>query len=222
MRRIAVGGAEVDVGADRVHHALGVRGDFRARGGFPRCGADAAEGGGPGATCLGRWGEPARPIRRRVTIRRSDRNAGGPGGGARLSGVLRPGPADLRHARAARSSVGRGQRRCHWSVRRASGPMLRIQPFDSMWKALGRHFADPRLRQLFGRYATYCGSSPFLAPATLMLVAHVEQEGVVVRRRRHVRAGAGTGGAGVPAWRLLADRRRGVGHRRGGRPGFAG
>ena len=37
---------------------------------------------------------------------------------------------------------------------------------------------DPRLRQLFGRYATYCGSSPFLAPATLMLVAHVEREGV--------------------------------------------
>ena len=27
--------------------------------------------------------------------------------------------------------------------------------------ALGAHFRDPRLRQLFGRYATYCGSSPF-------------------------------------------------------------
>ncbi|MEQ8494110.1 MAG: FAD-dependent oxidoreductase, partial [Gammaproteobacteria bacterium] len=37
---------------------------------------------------------------------------------------------------------------------------------------------DPRLRQLFGRYATYCGSSPYLAPATLMLIAHVEQRGV--------------------------------------------
>ena len=37
---------------------------------------------------------------------------------------------------------------------------------------------DPRLRQLFGRYATYCGSSPFQAPATLMLVAHVEAQGV--------------------------------------------
>ncbi|MEZ5790933.1 MAG: hypothetical protein R3D34_09180 [Nitratireductor sp.] len=31
---------------------------------------------------------------------------------------------------------------------------------------------------MFGRYATYCGSSPFMAPATLMLVAHVEQDGV--------------------------------------------
>jgi 1-hydroxycarotenoid 3,4-desaturase len=47
-----------------------------------------------------------------------------------------------------------------------------------MWNALGRHFHDPRLRQLFGRYATYCGSSPFLSPATLMLIAHVEQDGV--------------------------------------------
>ena len=53
-----------------------------------------------------------------------------------------------------------------------------IKPFSSMWSALGKYFADPRLRQLFGRYATYCGSSPFLAPATLMLVAHVEREGV--------------------------------------------
>ena len=53
-----------------------------------------------------------------------------------------------------------------------------IKPFDRLWDALGRHFHDPRLRQLFGRYATYCGSSPFLAPATLMLVAHVEQSGV--------------------------------------------
>jgi 1-hydroxycarotenoid 3,4-desaturase len=53
-----------------------------------------------------------------------------------------------------------------------------IKPFSSMWSALGRYFADARLRQLFARYATYCGSSPYLAPATLMLVAHVEREGV--------------------------------------------
>lgn len=56
--------------------------------------------------------------------------------------------------------------------------MMAINPFETMWTALGRHFRDPRLRQLFGRYATYCGSSPFQAPATLMLVAHVEQDGV--------------------------------------------
>lgn len=56
--------------------------------------------------------------------------------------------------------------------------MLALKPFSTLWSALGTHFTDPRLRQLFGRYATYCGSSPFAAPATLMLVAHVEQAGV--------------------------------------------
>lgn len=56
--------------------------------------------------------------------------------------------------------------------------LYRTKPFTTMWAALGRHFHDPRLRQLFGRYATYCGSSPFQAAATLMLVAHVEQDGV--------------------------------------------
>jgi 1-hydroxycarotenoid 3,4-desaturase len=56
--------------------------------------------------------------------------------------------------------------------------LLRISPFATLSRALGGHFADPRLRQLFGRYATYCGSSPYLAPATLMLVAHVERDGV--------------------------------------------
>jgi 1-hydroxycarotenoid 3,4-desaturase len=58
------------------------------------------------------------------------------------------------------------------------GRLLQTSPFSSLWSALGEHFKDPRLRQLFGRYATYVGSSPFLAPATLMLIAHVEQSGV--------------------------------------------
>lgn len=58
------------------------------------------------------------------------------------------------------------------------GDMLAMRPFDGMWNALGQHFKDPRLQQLFGRYATYCGSSPFKAPATLMLIAHLEQRGV--------------------------------------------
>ncbi len=56
--------------------------------------------------------------------------------------------------------------------------VLGINPFETYWHALGRFFKDPRLRQLFGRYATYCGSSPFKAPATLMLVADVEASGV--------------------------------------------
>ena len=58
------------------------------------------------------------------------------------------------------------------------GNLRGIKPYDTLWEILGHYFKDPRLRQLFGRYSTYCGSSPFEAPATLMLIAHVEQEGV--------------------------------------------
>ncbi|MEO1102422.1 MAG: phytoene desaturase family protein [Pseudomonadota bacterium] len=67
-----------------------------------------------------------------------------------------------------------------FAIARAVGPLgaHKIKPFDTMWSAICRHFRDPRLRQLFGRYASYCGASPFQAPATLMLVAHAEQRGV--------------------------------------------
>ena len=54
----------------------------------------------------------------------------------------------------------------------------KLDPYRSLWSMVSGHFADPRLRQLFGRYATYCGSSPFRAPATLALIAEVERRGV--------------------------------------------
>ncbi len=63
-------------------------------------------------------------------------------------------------------------------ARTGVAPLLRISPFRSLAGVLADSFRDPRLRQLYGRYATYCGSSPHLCPATLMLVAHVEQAGV--------------------------------------------
>ncbi|NBW01363.1 MAG: phytoene desaturase [Betaproteobacteria bacterium] len=55
-----------------------------------------------------------------------------------------------------------------------------VGPFRSLWQSLSRYFKDPRLHQLFSRYATYCGSSPMQAPATLMLIADVEMQGVWV------------------------------------------
>ncbi|APR83586.1 Methoxyneurosporene dehydrogenase [Minicystis rosea] len=70
--------------------------------------------------------------------------------------------------------------RTAWSAARelGLGALLAIDGHRTMWKALGEFFADARLRQLFGRYATYSGSSPFLAPATLNVIAHVERDGV--------------------------------------------
>ena len=61
---------------------------------------------------------------------------------------------------------------------RGLATLAALGPMPSLARALMRRFGDPRLQQLFARYATYCGASPWLAPATLMLVAHVEQEGV--------------------------------------------
>lgn len=56
--------------------------------------------------------------------------------------------------------------------------LMKAQPHKTMWQALAKYFKDPKLRQLFGRYATYYGSSPFHCPPNLLLIAHVEHEGV--------------------------------------------
>ena len=51
---------------------------------------------------------------------------------------------------------------------------LRIDAHISMDRAVRRFFKDPRLVQLFDRYATYNGSSPFKAPATLSMIPYIE------------------------------------------------
>ncbi len=58
------------------------------------------------------------------------------------------------------------------------GVLTRLGPLRTLWRSMGVQFGDPRLRQLFARYATYCGASPWQAPATLMLIAQVEMAGV--------------------------------------------
>jgi 1-hydroxycarotenoid 3,4-desaturase len=55
--------------------------------------------------------------------------------------------------------------------------LLGISPFATLWDALGEHFQDPRLRQVFARCAMNLGMSPLRAPATLLLIAHVEMRG---------------------------------------------
>ncbi len=61
---------------------------------------------------------------------------------------------------------------------KAMGTVFHIDPFRKMARAIRSFFRDPRLVQLFSRYATYYGSSPYMAPATLNLIAFVEQQGV--------------------------------------------
>lgn len=51
----------------------------------------------------------------------------------------------------------------------------RVDGLRTLARSAAATFDDPRLRQLVGRHATYSGSSPWLAPATLACIAHVEQ-----------------------------------------------
>ncbi len=51
---------------------------------------------------------------------------------------------------------------------------LRIDAFSTVSKRVDDYFSSPRLRQLFKRFPTYNGSSPYLAPATLNVIPYVE------------------------------------------------
>lgn len=63
----------------------------------------------------------------------------------------------------------------HVSLRDA----LSVDTLHSLQWSIERRVKHPHLRQLLGRFATYVGASPYLAPATLAVIAHVElTEGV--------------------------------------------
>ncbi|WP_299374166.1 1-hydroxycarotenoid 3,4-desaturase CrtD [uncultured Tateyamaria sp.] len=55
-----------------------------------------------------------------------------------------------------------------------------MAPLSTLRGLLRHSFDDPRLRQLFGRYATYVGGSPTHAPALLSLIWQAEAQGVWV------------------------------------------
>ncbi len=50
----------------------------------------------------------------------------------------------------------------------------KLGAFTTMHRANARRFQDPRVTQLFDRYATYNGSDPYQAPATLNIIPHLE------------------------------------------------
>ena len=53
-----------------------------------------------------------------------------------------------------------------------------MAPTKTLKQLLQSSFTDPRLRQLFGRYATYVGGSPDKSPALLSLIWQAEAQGV--------------------------------------------
>lgn len=56
---------------------------------------------------------------------------------------------------------------------------LQVDAWRTMDRAIGGFVHSPHLRQLLGRFATYVGASPYQAPATLNVIAHVELTGGV-------------------------------------------
>jgi phytoene desaturase len=57
---------------------------------------------------------------------------------------------------------------------RSPRDLFAIDPMRTLHRMAATHFVDPRLQQWASRYATYSGSSPYRAPATLACIAHVE------------------------------------------------
>jgi phytoene desaturase len=57
--------------------------------------------------------------------------------------------------------------------------MIKVDPLRTMDQAIRGFVRSPHLHQLLGRFATYVGASPFRAPATLNVIAHVELTGGV-------------------------------------------
>ncbi|SFE74823.1 1-hydroxycarotenoid 3,4-desaturase CrtD [Sunxiuqinia elliptica] len=53
---------------------------------------------------------------------------------------------------------------------------FRLKVFSSLHQLNAKAFPDPRLVQLFDRYATYNGSNPYKTPGTLSVISHLEHE----------------------------------------------
>ncbi|WP_026675030.1 phytoene desaturase family protein [Alkalihalobacterium bogoriense] len=69
---------------------------------------------------------------------------------------------------------------------------LKVKPFQSLDKFHQTYFHHPFLQQSFNRYATYIGSSPYLAPATFAMIAHLElNEGVYFTKGGNVQIANG-------------------------------
>lgn len=66
-----------------------------------------------------------------------------------------------------------------WPVLAALGAVRWPYLFRTMHQVNKAHFSNPKTVQLFNRYATYNGSSPYKAPGMLTLIPHLEHnEGV--------------------------------------------
>mgnify|MGYP001791092353 CR=1 FL=1 len=71
-------------------------------------------------------------------------------------------------------SLHRWQTFVNHKAMKAYGKLHRLDFFRSMHQANEQQFQDERVVQLFNRYATYNGSDPYQAPATMNIIPHLE------------------------------------------------
>ncbi|MBK0377911.1 1-hydroxycarotenoid 3,4-desaturase CrtD [Mucilaginibacter segetis] len=71
-------------------------------------------------------------------------------------------------------SLHRLQTYLRWDTLRSVFKLPRIDAMRTMHKANSSFFKDSRVVQFFDRYATYNGSNPYQAPATLNVIPHLE------------------------------------------------
>ncbi|MBD1365282.1 phytoene desaturase [Mucilaginibacter sp. ZT4R22] len=71
-------------------------------------------------------------------------------------------------------SLHRLQTFLRWDTVRSIFKLPQIDAFRTMHKANETYFKDKRVVQFFDRYATYNGSNPYEAPATLNVIPHLE------------------------------------------------
>ncbi len=55
-----------------------------------------------------------------------------------------------------------------------SKAFMSVRPFEKLDHFHRRYFQNPNILNVFNRYATYIGSSPFACPATFALIGHLE------------------------------------------------
>ena len=182
MREIAVGGPAHRRRSDRVHHALGVRASSSPRAG-PALAAHVAPaaGGDPRPPCLERR-RAARPVRRRGAVSGRHRRLSPelPRRAATAISATAPAPSTATLEGPVHPIVATQPARRSLAAPGSTGSAISgaSAPFATLWGALG---------ELLPRSAAAAAVWPLrhllrlialLAPATLMLVAHVEQDGV--------------------------------------------
>lgn len=82
---------------------------------------------------------------------------------------------DITHRIFLESSLHRISSYLNWQTLKSILRFPKIDAFRSMHEANSEFFKDDKTIRFFNRYATYNGSNPYKAPATLNVIPHLEQ-----------------------------------------------